>query len=174
MPSTGSSTCSSLCPSLLPTNKRDRPLPNEPLHHAVHLGSDALHHAIPASPAIHPICCLRFWENPSGYGLQVRRGKLLCPSSNHQPRHLSGHTARATCKQGRRHHKSPINCPVTASRSHRRFAPITSNPSHRGVLGNNILSAPSSHQRHPPLVLRKLPSNVSITSARCTCPLSYR
>ena len=52
-----------------------------------------------------------FGENPSGYSLQVRRGKLWCPSSN-QPRHLSGgHTARTTCKQGRRHHKAQSTAP---------------------------------------------------------------
>lgn len=123
--------------AVTPTNQQPRPPSSEqtppPRHHALDLGFMP---SIMPSPPTTQFAAFTFGRDPAAITCMSMRGKLPCPRSN-QPRHLSSHTARATCKQGRRHHKSPINCPVTASRIHRRFKPITSNPSHHGGLANN-------------------------------------
>jgi hypothetical protein len=108
----------------------DRPLPNEPpsiMPSTVHLGFTP---SIMPSPPSTQFAAFAFGRDPAAVTCMRVRGKLPCPPSNHQPRHLSSHSARATCKQGRRHHNlqstapSPHHASTGASHLSRAFPRI--------------------------------------------------
>lgn len=118
-----------LSPSPLPptTGKRDRPLPTTeqtPPSPRPPVIDDALHQAI---ALVHSICCLRFWSSPSGYYLHaIMRGKL-----SHLRRQISLVNSAATRRVQHADKAAVTTTPNQQPRHHhRRFEPITSNPSH--------------------------------------------